>query len=175
MRAMRQMGKMLLAGLIVMAAIVMLMALAGCSTTKISDIDPTTGKVSRITETNESIAKTITESTKNKTCLVYTTGWVAKIKAVFASTEDPLPTFDLEGGNADHAILTVPQGLTREQLDGLANVVTALRANNVSMGATGISSSTGKGSASTSTSGNGVSSGGTSTDKAETDSGVITP
>ena len=65
------------------------------------------GKVVKITQNSESILKSITESTKDKTCIVWESGWLAYISASTATTDDPTPTVKMGVGKVDKGAISL--------------------------------------------------------------------
>ena len=65
------------------------------------------GKVVKITQNSESILKSVTESTKDKTCIVWESGWAAYISASTATTEDPTPTVKMGVGKVDKGAISL--------------------------------------------------------------------
>ena len=83
-------------------------ALCGCTATKtvITEIDSSTGKTVKVTETTESVVSTLTKSTKDKTVIAWESGWAAYISASAATQEDPTPTVKLFAGKTDKGIIS---------------------------------------------------------------------
>jgi len=131
---------------------------SGClSTTKVTEYDLATGKVAKVTETSEPIVGQITKSTKDKTVFMWESGWYAQIVAEFTGSSSALPNFDFKGGNLDKGLLTIHKD--QANMTNLADCIKAARSNSVSMGATGVSSSSGSASATNSQTSNSTSSG----------------
>ena len=66
--------------------------LTGCTSTRstITEYD-SSGNIVKTTETSESVIKTVTASTQNKTVVMWEDGWAAYISASSGTTEDPTP------------------------------------------------------------------------------------
>jgi len=147
--------KKLFLSLFLMGAIALLMS--GCnSTSTITEFDKD-GHVTKVTETKEAVVDQVTKSTKDKTCFVWCSGWIAKIKCEFFGSESPMPNVDMEGGNVDKGVLTIHKD--QQNMAELEKIIKAARSNSVSFGATGVSSSSGSASASNSNTGGSASSG----------------
>lgn len=65
------------------------------------------GKVTRLTQNSESVLKTLTESTKDKTCIVWESGWLAYISASTATAEEPTPTVKMGVGKVDKGAISL--------------------------------------------------------------------
>lgn len=91
--------------------------LTGCftgTTTTITEFD-TKGNVVKVTETGESVVKSVVESTKDKTCITWESGWAAYLTATAASTEDPTPTLKIGAGKVDKGVITLHPNHTELQ------------------------------------------------------------
>jgi hypothetical protein len=84
------------------------------------------GKVVRITQNSESILKSVTESTKDKTCIVWESGWAAYISASAATTEDPTPTVKMGVGKVDKGAISLHKD-HKELQNNLPAVIHATR------------------------------------------------
>lgn len=84
--------------------------LTGCltgTTSVVTEYDTATGKITKVTETGESVVKSITQSTKDKTCIAWESGWSAYISASTATTEDPTPTVKMGAGKVDKGAISL--------------------------------------------------------------------
>lgn len=84
--------------------------LTGCftgTTSTVTEYDTATGKIAKITETGESVVKSITQATKDKTCIAWESGWAAYISASTATTEDPTPTVKMGVGKVDKGAISL--------------------------------------------------------------------
>lgn len=84
------------------------------------------GKVIKVTETGESVIKSITESVKDKSCITWESGWVAYVSASTATTEDPTPTFKMGVGKADKGVITLHKDHTELQKN-VAEIIRSTR------------------------------------------------
>ena len=84
------------------------------------------GKVVKITQNSESILKSVTESTKDKTCIVWESGWAAYISASTATTEDPTPTVKMGVGKVDKGAISLHKD-HKELQNNLPAVIHATR------------------------------------------------
>ena len=118
------------------AAVVLVLALlagaliaaicAGCTATEtvIREYDAE-GNLLKKTYTSESLVKDITESTKNKTLVVWENGWAAYLSASTATNDDPTPTVKMWAGKASKGVISALPD--QQNWDGIAATVTATR------------------------------------------------
>lgn len=109
------------------AAVAALVMLAGCTATKtvITEIDPSTGKTFKVTETTESVVTTLTKSTANKTVIAWESGWAAYISASTATQEDPTPTVKMFAGKTDKGVISAHKD--QQNWENLAAVIKATK------------------------------------------------
>ena len=94
----------------VFAAAFCMLFLPGCftgTTATITEYDIATGKVVKVTQTGESVIKSVTESTKDKSVITWESGWNAYIHASTATAESPTPTFKMGVGKTDKGAITI--------------------------------------------------------------------
>ena len=99
---------------------------AGCTATEsvIREYDAE-GNLLKKTYTSESLVKDITESTKNKTLVVWENGWAAYLSASTATNDDPTPTVKMWAGKASKGVISaIPD---QQNWDGIAATITATR------------------------------------------------
>lgn len=65
------------------------------------------GKIVKETVTSESVIKSVTDSTKDKSVIVWESGWIAYMSATTATAENPSPTFKLGAGKVDKGAITL--------------------------------------------------------------------
>lgn len=93
----------------VTAAITLGISLTGClspTQTVITDYGAD-GKIVKETVTSESVIKSVTDSTKDKSVIVWESGWIAYMSATTATAENPSPTFKLGAGKVDKGAITL--------------------------------------------------------------------
>ena len=71
-------------------AVITAALLTGCASTTITEFDAA-GKITKKTETSQSVIGTLTSSTQNKTVIMWEDGWTAYISGSTGTTEDPTP------------------------------------------------------------------------------------
>ena len=114
--------KWILGGL---AVIGIALILAGCGTpTVITELDPETGRVMRTTETRESVIKSVTDSLRNKSVIIWENGWAGYIALSTATLENPTPTGKIFAGKVAKGYISLLPGT---DLTAVAEVITATR------------------------------------------------
>ena len=125
--------------LLLLSGVVLTMLCAGCALgsaiATVTEYD-SEGKIIRKTESKQPVSQILTESTKNKTVILWESGWTAGISCAVASSEDPTPHIRIYAGKADKGMISaLPQ---QENWDGIAKTVLMTKQDlNVSL--TGIS------------------------------------
>ena len=108
---------------------------AGSSISTVIEYD-TDGRITRRTESAESLAKAITDSTKHKTVILWESGWTAGISCAVASVDDPTPHVRIFAGKADKGMVSALPNQTG--WDGIANAVLMTK-QDLNVGLTGVS------------------------------------
>lgn len=105
--------------------IVMLLALAGCSsTTTICEFDAA-GKLVRETKTKESLPAAIIRSTQNKTVVMWEDGWAGYISASPGTQEDPSPHGKIFVGKVNKGYIGILPG--QQNVADIAKIVQATK------------------------------------------------
>ena len=101
---------------------------AGCTATEtvIREYDAE-GNLLKKTYASESLVKDITESTKNKTLVVWENGWAAYLSASTATNDDPTPTVKMWAGKTSKGVISALPN--QQNWDGIASTITATREN----------------------------------------------
>ena len=110
------------------AAVAVAFIAAGCASTHstITEFDAA-GNVIRTTETSESVIKTVTDSTQNKSVLIWEDGWAAYISASSGTVEDPTPHGKIFCGKVNKGALSL---LPNQQgLPGIARIIQATKSD----------------------------------------------
>lgn len=107
--------------LIFMAVLVMFVLGVGCmGTSTITEFDPTTGKIIKVTKTSESVAGAVTAATKEKTVVTWTDGWCSYLSLSTATLSDPTPTAKIFAGkNNSGWISAKPEQRGMEQIPAI--------------------------------------------------------
>ena len=102
----------------------------GCASTSSTILEyDASGNVVKRTETSESVIKTVTDSTKNKSVVVWEDGWAAYISVSSGTTEDPTPHGKIFMGKVNKgAISLLPN---QNGLPGISRIIQATK-NDVS-------------------------------------------
>lgn len=114
--------------LVAAAALTGLLLSGGCfsaTQSTVTEYDPDTGNITKTTVTGESVIKTLTESTKNKTVIAWESGWLAYISMSMATTEDPTPTVKLFAGKSDKGMISAQPN--QKNRDGIARTILATK------------------------------------------------
>lgn len=98
--------------------------LTGCSSMKMTTYDKD-GKIVSIEEVSTDIAGSIVQSTKDKTVIMWESGWCAYFTASPGTMEDPTPTVKGFGGKVDKGYIGVYKDHANANFDGLAKVIAA--------------------------------------------------
>ena len=114
-------------------------ALSGCmiggGTTTIKEFDAE-GKVIKETVQEKPFVGYVTDSTKDKTIIIWTSGWVAEVSAAFMNADDPTPHVKIYAGKLDRGIISAKPDT--KDWEGIAKAVVATKQDlNISL--TGIS------------------------------------
>ena len=113
--------------------------LSGCmiggGTTTIKELDKD-GKVVKETVEKKPFVGYITDSTKDKTLIIWTSGWVAEVSAAFMNTDEPTPHVKIYAGKLDKGIISAKPDT--QNWDGIAKAVVATK-QDLNLSLTGIS------------------------------------
>lgn len=108
----------------ILIAVLAVAMLAGCSSTKIWTFDKD-GKAVKYEEINTDIAGSIVQSTKEKTVIMWESGWAAYFTASPGTMEDPTPTVKGFGGKIDKGYIGVHKDHANANFEGMAKVIAA--------------------------------------------------
>ncbi|MEA4863396.1 MAG: hypothetical protein VB042_08825 [Victivallaceae bacterium] len=111
--------------------------LTGCTGTgsTVTEYDPATGAVVKVTQTSESVVSSVVASTKDKIVAVYDNSFLAYVSASTATTEDPTPHVKFGLGQADKGALTMPKDC---DVSVAPKIIEAMRAGEIGVSATGV-------------------------------------
>jgi hypothetical protein len=116
--------------------IMCLSLLVGCSSVStVCEFDKE-GNLIKKTESDTSAINEAILSAKGKSIAMWSTGWCAKLVAVVATPDNPSPQFHVEAGNIETGYISILP--TQKNLDGMAEVINAVRDGNLEISATGI-------------------------------------
>lgn len=112
----------------VIIAMVVIMVLTGCTSTRstITEYD-NAGNMTRKTETSESVIKTVTTATENKTVVMWEDGWAGYISMSAGTADDPTPHGKIFAGKTNKGWISV---LPNQQgLPGIAKIIQATKSD----------------------------------------------
>ena len=110
------------------AALSAAVLLPGCTATRsvVTEYDAA-GNVSRVTESSESVIKTVTASTQGKTVVVWEDGWAAYISVSSGTMEDPTPHGKVFAGKVNKGAISILPN--QSGLPGIARIVQATKSD----------------------------------------------
>ena len=117
--------------------------LVGCTTTTLTTYDPITKQIASVEVKESDIVDKITQSTKDKTLIVWRSGWAAYVSASPGTTDDPTPHGKLFAGKYDDGYMSIHKDHVVKDIpwDDIAKIISATRGN-LSVTASGINDST---------------------------------
>ena len=122
---------------LLMVMVIALIVLTGCSSVStVCEFDKE-GNLIKKTESDTSAINEAILSAKSKSIAMWSTGWCAKLIAVFATPDNPSPQFHVEAGNIETGYISILP--TQKNLEGMADVINAVRNGTLDISATGIS------------------------------------
>ena len=93
------------------------------------------GRIIRRTESSESIVKTVVESTKDKSVVVWDNSWLAYLAVTTSTVEDPTPTMRMGVGRADKGAATIHKD---HDLALLPEIITSARTGEIGVTGSGV-------------------------------------
>ena len=126
--------------LIAMLALVIMTGCFAATQSTVREYDPETGVMLRETISSESVVKNITDATQSKTIVAFDDGWAAYISVTAATLENPTPTGKMFAGRTAHTYMSIHPD--QQNLDGIAAVISAIRAGSLSVGVDGVEAKT---------------------------------
>lgn len=115
--------------------------LAGCHSTSIITEYGPDGKVTKVTETNESALNAVVKSAAGKTLVVYEGGWIAFLEVTPGSTDNPTPHFTARAGNQNSVYASILPG--QDKIAAIIpDIIRAAKSGGLSVGTKGITSTT---------------------------------
>ena len=102
--------------------------LSACTSTTSTILEyDETGNLVKRTESSESVIKTVTDSTKNKSVIVWEDGWAAYISVSSGTAEDPTPHGKLFAGKVNKGAISILPDQTA--LPGIAKIIQATKSD----------------------------------------------
>jgi uncharacterized protein YceK len=108
----------------VLALLALLIVLSGCTSTKITTYDDK-GNIIKVEEATSDIVDKIAKSTKEKTLVVWESGWVVYASVSPGTQEDPTPHGKVFGGKVDRGYISIYKDHQKIDWEGVAKVVSA--------------------------------------------------
>ena len=110
------------------ATLMLVLLATGCTSTTSTILEyDETGNLVKRTESSESVIKTVTDSTKNKSVIVWEDGWAAYISVSSGTTEDPTPHGKLFAGKVNKGAISILPDQTA--LPGIAKIIQATKSD----------------------------------------------
>lgn len=102
--------------------------LSACTSTTSTILEyDETGNLIKRTESSESVIKTVTDSTKNKSVIVWEDGWAAYFSVSSGTAEDPTPHGKLFAGKVNKGAISILPDQTA--LPGIAKIIQATKSD----------------------------------------------
>ena len=110
------------------ATLMLVLLATGCTSTTSTILEyDETGNLVKRTESSESVIKTVTDSTKNKSVIVWEDGLAAYISVSSGTTEDPTPHGKLFAGKVNKGGISMLPNQTG--LAGIAKIIQATKSD----------------------------------------------
>ena len=112
--------------------------LCGCASTRsmITEFDKD-GKITRLTESTQSVIQTLMSSTQNKSVIIWEDGWAAYISGSTGTFDDPTPHGKIFCGKVNKGWISIIKG--QQNIDQIASVIQATKSD-ISVSAEGLKS-----------------------------------
>ena len=112
--------------------------LCGCASTRsmITEFDKD-GKITRLTESTQSVIQTLMSSTQNKSVIIWEDGWAAYISGSTGTFDDPTPHGKIFCGKVNKGWISIMTG--QQNIDQIASVIQATKSD-ISVSAEGLKS-----------------------------------
>ncbi len=110
------------------ATLMLVLLATGCTATSSTILEyDAAGNVVKQTQTSESVIKTVTDSTKNKSVVMWEDGWAAYISVSSGTTEDPTPHGKIFAGKINRGGISILPNQTG--LPGIAKIIQATKSD----------------------------------------------
>lgn len=107
-------------------AVITAALLTGCASTTITEFDAA-GKITKKTETSQSVIGTLTSSTQNKTVIMWEDGWTAYISGSTGTTEDPTPHGKIFCGKVNKGWISLQKD--QQNIAGIAKIIQSTKSD----------------------------------------------
>ena len=110
------------------ATLILILIATGCASTSSTILEyDASGNIIKQTQTSESVIKTVTDSTKNKSVIVWEDGWAAYLSVSSGTTEDPTPHGKIFAGKINRGGVSILPNQTG--LAGIAKIIQATKSD----------------------------------------------
>ena len=108
-----------------MFAMLVMVVLSGCVTHSILTTYDKDGKIATVTNASSDIVDKITQSTKDKTVIAWSSGWAGYLSVSMSTEEDPTPTGKIFAGKVDRGYMSIHKDQKDLNWDGIAKAISA--------------------------------------------------
>lgn len=115
----------------------LLVTLIGCSTTSTVTTFNDKGQIIKVEEVERGAIDKLMESVKDKTIVIWKSGWAGYVSASPATAQDPTPTLKIFAGKMDEGYISVHKDAQNINWLGVASAISATN-KSLSLSATGI-------------------------------------
>ena len=110
------------------ATLILILIATGCASTSSTILEyDASGNIIKQTQTSESVIKTVTDSTKNKSVIMWEDGWAAYISVSSGTTEDPTPHGKIFAGKINRGGVSILPNQTG--FAGIAKIIQATKSD----------------------------------------------
>ena len=112
--------------------------LCGCASTRgtITEFDKD-GKITKVTESTQSVIQTLMSSTQNKSVIIWEDGWTAYISCSTGTVDNPTPHGKIFCGKVNKGWVSIVTG--QQNIDQIASIIHATKSD-ISVSAEGLKS-----------------------------------
>ncbi|MBO7329254.1 MAG: hypothetical protein J6W00_10850 [Lentisphaeria bacterium] len=112
----------------IIAVIAACITITGCASTRstITEFDGA-GNIIRITETSESVIKTVTSATEDKTVVIWEDGWAGYISISSGTVDDPTPHGKIFAGKTNKGWISILPD--QQGVPGIARIIQATKSD----------------------------------------------
>ncbi len=116
---------------------VLIVFFIGCSTVSTITTYDEKGNIIKVEKIEKGAVDKLMESVKDKTLIIWRSGWAGYISASPATIQDPTPTFKIFAGKMDEGYISIHKDAQNINWTGVAEVISATN-KSLSLSATGI-------------------------------------
>ena len=108
----------------VLIGLCVLCLFAGCTTSTLTTYDKE-GNIVSVQQASSDIVDKITQSTKDKTVIAWSSGWAGYLSVSMSTEEDPTPTGKIFAGKVDRGYMSIHKDQKDLNWDGIAKAISA--------------------------------------------------